>query len=49
MRNYQRSINFSALAIWLGVIIIGLIAGFAAGASPVLPGLAVVWVSFLEI
>ncbi|WP_414754044.1 O-antigen ligase family protein [Anabaena sp. CCY 9910] len=42
MRNYQRSINFSALAIWLGVITIGLIAGFAAGASPVLPGLAVV-------
>lgn len=42
MRNYQRLINFPALALWLGVVLIGLIVGFAVGINPVLPGLLLV-------
>lgn len=49
MWNYQRSINFFSLAIWLGVLIVGLMAGFATGANPVLPGLALVSVAILAL
>jgi hypothetical protein len=42
MRNYQRLINFPALALWLGVVIIGLSVGLAVGINPILPGLLLV-------